>query len=224
MSSGYGQLVIGPAGSGKTTYCKFMQQRAIDKKREIRIVNLDPAAEPVGDYDIDIRELINIDDVMQELGYGPNGGLVYCMEYLLENTDWLQEQIQGFREGDYFLFDCPGMCDKVMASSTVGQIELYSHLDTMKRIADAIKSCNITLCGIYCMDITFLNDCQKYISGSLVYSPVITISYRSLSSMIQLELPYITVLTKCDKFPNAESKVDEYAAPLATNILIDSWK
>jgi len=29
----------------------------------------------------DIRELITLSDVMEELGYGPNGGLVYCMEY-----------------------------------------------------------------------------------------------------------------------------------------------
>jgi hypothetical protein len=44
-------------------------------------VNLDPAAQP-GEYEatIDIKELIGLDDVMDELGYGPNGGLVYCFE------------------------------------------------------------------------------------------------------------------------------------------------
>lgn len=31
----------------------------------------------------DIRDLISVEDVMEELGYGPNGGLVYCMEYVL---------------------------------------------------------------------------------------------------------------------------------------------
>lgn len=30
---------------------------------------------------VDIRELISLDDVMEELGLGPNGGLMYCMEY-----------------------------------------------------------------------------------------------------------------------------------------------
>ena len=29
----------------------------------------------------DIRELISLEDVMEELGLGPNGGLLYCMEY-----------------------------------------------------------------------------------------------------------------------------------------------
>ncbi|CAL5411302.1 unnamed protein product [Camellia sinensis] len=31
----------------------------------------------------DIRELISLDDVMEELRLGPNGGLLYCMEYPL---------------------------------------------------------------------------------------------------------------------------------------------
>lgn len=30
---------------------------------------------------VDIRELISLEDVMEELKLGPNGGLMYCMEY-----------------------------------------------------------------------------------------------------------------------------------------------
>ena len=49
----------------------------------------DPAA--------DVRELISLDDAMEEMGFGPNGGLVYCMEYLvLHNSDWLEEQLEGW--------------------------------------------------------------------------------------------------------------------------------
>ena len=36
----------------------------------------------------DIRELINLDDVMEELGMGPNGSLIYCMEYPLFNLNF----------------------------------------------------------------------------------------------------------------------------------------
>ena len=31
--------------------------------------------------------------VMDELKLGPNGGLVYCMEYLVDNIDWLEETL-----------------------------------------------------------------------------------------------------------------------------------
>lgn len=48
----FGQLILGPAGSGKvffrhrqSTYCKHMQDMAETLKRNIIIINLDPAAE-----------------------------------------------------------------------------------------------------------------------------------------------------------------------------------
>lgn len=34
----------------------------------------------------DIRDLISLEDVMEELELGPNGGLVYCMEYPLKRV------------------------------------------------------------------------------------------------------------------------------------------
>ncbi|KAJ1677152.1 hypothetical protein EV182_006763 [Spiromyces aspiralis] len=72
-------------------------------KRRVHLVNLDPAAENfeytpaigVGNSRlyvyvfiyphfslccVDIRELITLEDVMDELEYGPNGGLIYCFE------------------------------------------------------------------------------------------------------------------------------------------------
>ena len=53
---------------------------------------------------------------------GPNGGLIYSMEYLIENMEWLEEQIGALGPDDYVLFDCPG------------QLELYTHLDIMNRV------------------------------------------------------------------------------------------
>lgn len=42
-----------------------------------------------------------------ELILGPNGALIFCMEYLLQNMDWLHEQMDEV-DDDYYLFDCPG--------------------------------------------------------------------------------------------------------------------
>lgn len=52
-------------------------------KRDVCVVNLDPAAEHF-DYDplVDIRNFVTLDDVMEDgdLEFGPNGGLVFCLE------------------------------------------------------------------------------------------------------------------------------------------------
>lgn len=43
---------------------------------------------------MDVRDLIQLDDVMQadDMDFGPNGGLVFCMEYLMEpdGLEWLR--------------------------------------------------------------------------------------------------------------------------------------
>jgi GPN-loop GTPase len=79
----YAVLVTGPAGSGKSTFSNALITHLHTSRRTGNLVNLDPAAAPDGfEYEptIDIRELISLQDVMDELEYGPNGGLVYCFE------------------------------------------------------------------------------------------------------------------------------------------------
>lgn len=41
----YGQLVIGPPGSGKTTYCHQINEFYKELDRRVTVVNLDPANE-----------------------------------------------------------------------------------------------------------------------------------------------------------------------------------
>lgn len=184
----YCQLVMGPAGSGKSRYCTLMQETAqIARKRNIHVVNLDPAAEHF-DYQpiVDIKDLIQVDDVMEdaELKFGPNGGLVFCLEFLLENLDWLEEQLQQDIDDDYILFDCPG------------QIELYTHLPVMRRFVDVLQSWNFRVCGVFLVDSHFMVDGAKFISGSTV----------ALSVMANLEIPHVNVLSKVDLLSSAAKK------------------
>lgn len=79
----YAVLVTGPAGAGKSTFCGALMTHLQTAKRTGHLVNLDPAAAASSfEYEpaIDIKDLVSLDDVMTELGYGPNGGLVYCFE------------------------------------------------------------------------------------------------------------------------------------------------
>lgn len=57
----YGQLVVGPAGCGKSTYCSTMQKHCETVQRTCRVVNLDPAAEYF-EYtpSADVRDLIHV--------------------------------------------------------------------------------------------------------------------------------------------------------------------
>jgi GPN-loop GTPase len=81
----YAVLITGPAGAGKSTFAKSFVTHLYASNRTAHLVNFDPAARPPDDDPetvpvIDIRDLISLEDVMGELDYGPNGGLVYCFE------------------------------------------------------------------------------------------------------------------------------------------------
>jgi Conserved hypothetical ATP binding protein len=65
----------------QSTYCKAIQEHCAAAGRTVRVINLDPAAEAFKyACSVDIRDLISVDDVMQEMGYGPNGALIFAME------------------------------------------------------------------------------------------------------------------------------------------------
>lgn len=126
----FGQVVIGPPGSGKTTYCRGMQEFLSHLGRKVVVVNLDPANETLPyPCAVDISELITLDDVMDSLKLGPNGGLIYSMEYLEANLDWLENKLKHHHDC-YFLFDCPG------------QVELYTHHNSVKNIFAKLSKWN----------------------------------------------------------------------------------
>ena len=77
------------------------------------------------------------------------------MEHLVENIEWLLDELQEFADDSFILFDCPG------------QVELYSHLDVMTRLSAAITKSGFNLCAAYCCDGTNLGEPTKYIAACL---------------------------------------------------------
>ncbi|KAL4752504.1 hypothetical protein BDW72DRAFT_63385 [Aspergillus terricola var. indicus] len=179
--SKFGVLVMGPAGAGKTTFCNALIQHCQTTRRSCFYVNLDPAAESFQyDPDLDIRELVTLEDVMEELGLGPNGGLIYCFEFLLQNLDFLTESLDPLSEEYLIIFDMPG------------QIELYTHVPLLPSLVQFLSRAgplNINLCAAYLLESTFVIDKAKFFAGTL----------SAMSAMLMLEMPHVNILTKMDQ-------------------------
>lgn len=172
----FGQAVVGPPGSGKTTYCSGMLEFLRGLGRRVAVINLDPANDALPfTPDVDLSELITVTDVMRDLHLGPNGGLLYCMEYLEKNMDWLLKRLHSLPDR-YLLFDFPG------------QVELYTHNAAVPKILSRLEKENLRLTAVNLVDSHYCTDPGKFVSVLLT----------SLSTMLHLQLPHINVLSKMD--------------------------
>lgn len=91
--------------------------------RVCSVVNLDPANDHTNyPKALDIRDLVKLEDIMAGDRLGPNGGILYALEELEHNFEWLEEGLKEIGDDEYFLFDCPG------------QVELYTHHNSLRNI------------------------------------------------------------------------------------------
>lgn len=176
----FGQVVLGPPGSGKSTYCHGMYQFMSAIGRKSSIVNLDPANEslPYPSCSFDIRDYIRLEEIMNDHALGPNGGLMYAMESLDDQAlEQLVDIWKDLGKTDYLIFDCPG------------QVELFTHHNSFFRIFNRLsRNADARLCTVSLMDSVNLTSASQYISMLLL----------SLRTMIQLELPHVNVISKID--------------------------
>jgi len=173
----FGEIVCGAPGSGKSTYCYGKHQLFTALQRPISIINLDPANDNIPyPCAIDVASLITLQDAMDTHGLGPNGGMLYCMEYLEANFDWLEGRLKELGPDAYVLFDIPG------------QVELGTNHESLKKIIQKLSKIGFRLAAVHLCDAHYVTDPAKYVSVLLL----------SLRTMLQLELPHINVLSKVD--------------------------
>uniref|UniRef100_A0A8C2NGX0 GPN-loop GTPase 2 n=1 Tax=Capra hircus TaxID=9925 RepID=A0A8C2NGX0_CAPHI len=201
-TTAFGQAVIGPPGSGKTTYCLGMSEFLRALGRRVAVVNLDPANEGLPyECAVDVGELVGLGDVMDALQLGPNGGLLYCMEYLEANLDWLRAKLDPLR-GHYFLFDCPG------------QVELCTHHGALRSIFSQMTQWDLRLTAVHLVDSHYCTDPAKFIS----------VLCTSLATMLHVELPHVNLLSKMDlieHYGKLAFNLDYYTEVLDLSYLLD---
>lgn len=216
----FGQLVVGPPGSGKSTYCKFICENLKQLGRNAKIINLDPANDSLPYKPaINIMDLITVEQVMEKSKCGPNGAMIHCIDILDRNYAWLYDQIAALLEDEkkkfdeikkiledeetnsdpekkehsevqgadsarcrpYLLFDCPG------------QTELYTHHTAMRDLIG-----KLTRRGQHFdLRLVCMNLCDAYHASDL--GKYIGLVMNSLSTMLNLALPHVNVLSKIDK-------------------------
>ncbi|CCJ28556.1 unnamed protein product [Pneumocystis jirovecii] len=133
---------------------------------------------------------------MEELEYGPNGGLrlIAIYSFLMSHLDWLEEEIVGL-DNDYLVFDMPGR----FFTFLTGQIELYTHIPVLPMLAKHMHHhLGFRLCAAYLLESQFIVDKAKFFAGVM----------SAMSAMVMLEIPHINIMSKMDLIESQVRKSD----------------
>ncbi len=167
-------FVVGPAGSGKSTFTAAFREWMIKNEYDTVVVNLDPGAE-ILPYtpDVDIRDIVDLNSIMNEYGLGPNGAQIVAADMIANFVEELKSEVDNY-EADYIIYD------------TAGQIELFAFRAASKFIVDYLGEDRSML--------AFLFD------PSLAKTPSGFVSLLILSSSVYFRfyIPFINILSKVD--------------------------
>lgn len=150
--------------------------------RDVALVNLDPAADPPTTPDdapaVDVRDLITLDAAAAATGLGPNGGLLYCMDYLAANVDWLLDKLAPYiKKGCYFLIDTPGQAELVCLPGPLHAV-----------VAALTRDASFQLVSVLLLDAHLVTEPSKFLAACI----------DALSAQLSLDLPHVAALSKID--------------------------
>lgn len=188
-------LVIGMAGSGKSTFAGALSKFAAEAQEEKQqsadsqeskkdtsyLVNLDPAVGGLNyEPNVDIRDTIDYKRVMEEYNLGPNGGILTSLNLFTTKFDQVLSILERrSTEVDQIILDTPG------------QIEIFTWSASGTIITDSLAS-SIPTCIAYVIDTPRTTAPATFMSNMLY----------ACSIMYKTKLPFIIVFNKIDVQPH----------------------
>ncbi len=171
---------IGTAGSGKSLLTASFGEFLKLQKQEVAMVNLDPGAVTLPyTPDVDVRDYVDVVELMEKHGLGPNGALVMAADLMAEDVSSFSKEVESLRP-DVALVDTPG------------QMELFAFRASGPYIAAELT--DEPKAVVYLFDAVFSSDPLNYVANLFLSAAVYS----------RFLLPQVHVLSKCDLLPLEE--------------------
>ena len=165
---------MGTAGSGKSLLTSVLTPWYADKGSHAVAVNLDPGAVSLPyTPQVDIRDYIDLGDVMESYQLGPNGALIFASDLIASRLHELQDEIDTINP-EYVIVDTPG------------QMELFAYRNSGPYVVDNLRSEGKAI--IFLFDSTIVSSASNFVSIALLAG----------SLKLRLEAPQVVVLSKKD--------------------------
>ncbi|EPR78756.1 putative ATP binding protein [Spraguea lophii 42_110] len=181
----FGEIVVGPPGVGKSTYIAYKVK--LLEKRKIFTINLDPGN--TGEFDYDIKKYCHGTTTNEEnkndkskkfYSSTPNKAIKKLLSELSTSKEIFDDN------ENYFLIDIPGQLESVISYPYIEEFITY------------LKKQNIHLVVISLIDSSIFCNTHNLIT-SLLFQSIL---------MINLDAPFIIVISKCDNIKNYNINLD----------------
>jgi len=185
-------FLVGTAGAGKSLLASKILDYYSRNGAFVGMLNLDPGVENLPyTCDIDVRDYVDIVQIMKQYDLGPNGSMIMANDLLASKIDDLQNEIDNVNP-DYLIVDTPG------------QIELFAY-----RASGPFLIQNLNVGEKVSI---FLHD------GSLMTSPSNFVSIALLATSVKLRLgiSQINVLTKTDLIEDKIKDILKWSTNMAS--------
>lgn len=167
-------FVVGMAGSGKSLFTASFKEFLKQSDQDVVALNLDPGATSLPyNPDVDVRDYVSVQSLMEEYHLGPNGALIMASDLIADHVEEIRSELE---EGgpDVVIVDTPG------------QIELFAFRESGPYLANAISEEPKAV--IYSLDGPFSKSPLNFVSNMFLAAAVYS----------RIRLPQVCAISKAD--------------------------
>ena len=176
-------FVTGTAGAGKSLLTSKLKEYYAKNATFPITLNLDPGVASLPySPDIDVRDYIDLNSLMEQYELGSNGSLIMANDLIATKIDDIQKEADTINP-DYLIVDTPG------------QIELFAYRQSGPFFVNEFKADEKM--NIFLFDGTMVSSPSNFVSLTLL----------STSIRLRLGLPTVNVITKTDLIQEKLEKV-----------------
>ena len=173
-------FIIGTAGSGKSLFTAAFSDWLKMSKQDVAVVNLDPGALTLPySPDVDVRNYVDVGNLMEDYGLGPNGALIMAADLIADEIENITKEVEELK-ADIVLVDTPG------------QMELFAFRASGPYIVNELTKEPKAL--VYLFDAVFSVNPLNYVSNMFLSAAVYNRFFQ----------PQLHLLSKCDLLPQNE--------------------
>jgi GPN-loop GTPase len=182
-------FIIGTAGSGKSLFTAAFSEWLKMAKQDVAVVNLDPGALKLPySPDVDIRNYVDVGNLMEKYDLGPNGALILAADLIADEIENVTKDVET-ANADLVLVDTPG------------QMELFAFRASGPYIVNELTKEPKAL--VYLFDSVFSVNPLNYVSNMFLSAAVYNRFFQ----------PQVHLLSKCDLLPKKEvDKIADWSA------------